>query len=155
MTGGEAINEQEGRVIIVRKHKGQVLVEFALVLPFFLLLVFGIIYSGMLFYDYSTLSNVARSVAREKAITEPNETITEEQINTNIKERYFKNGRFIYGLVTSLYHPAQNALEITGPTDKDDIIVKVTMELGESSYLMRMILPPQYSVVYHMRKDYK
>lgn len=145
----------------MHKQKGQALIEFTLVLPLFLLLVFGIIYSGMLFYDYSTLSNVARSAARERAITEIEEGTSDTTVNNNIKERYFKNGKFIYGLVTSLYHPAENALEIktklTNPTeitDPNDIVVKITMELGDSSYLMRMVLPQQYSVVYHMRKDY-
>ena len=52
----------------MKNNKGQSLVEFALVIPFFLLLVFGIIYSGMLFHDYSTLSNLARSAGREAAI---------------------------------------------------------------------------------------
>ena len=136
----------------MRKQKGQALVEFALIVPFFLLLVFGIIYSGMLFYDYSTLSNVARSAAREKAITET-------ASNDEIIGHYFKDGHFVYGLVTGLYSPASNALQIEGPkTDtehKDDIVVTVTMKLTESSYLMRLILPEQYSVVYHMKKDFK
>ena len=52
----------------MRKQKGQSLVEFALVIPFFLFIVFAIIYAGMLFHDYSTLSNIARSAAREAAI---------------------------------------------------------------------------------------
>ena len=142
----------------MRKYnKGQALVEFALVLPFFLLLVFGIIYSGMLFYDYSTLSNVARSAAREKAITAPSDTISDAQINNNIKNRYYDSTtkRFVYGLVTSLYSPASDPLKISGPTETDpDIVVTVTMELDSSTALMRMILPPQYSVIYHMRKDF-
>ena len=53
----------------MKKQKGQSLVEFALVVPLFLLLIFGLIYSGMLFHDYTSLSNIARSAAREAAIT--------------------------------------------------------------------------------------
>ena len=135
-------------------YKGQALVEFALVLPFFLLLVFGIIYSGMLFYDYSTLSNVARSAARERAITETEAGTSNDAVNNIIKEHYFKNGKFVYGLVTSLYKPASEALKIEGPSEDGDILVTVTMELDEGTYLMRMIVPEKYSVVYHMRKDY-
>ena len=49
----------------MRFQKGQSVVEFALVLPIFLVLCFGIFYMGMIFADYMTLSNIARSSARE------------------------------------------------------------------------------------------
>ncbi len=50
------------------KQKGQSIIEFALVLPLFLLLVFGLFYIGMFFADYLTLSSIARSSARDAAI---------------------------------------------------------------------------------------
>ena len=50
------------------KQKGHSIIEFALVLPLFLLLVFGLFYIGMFFADYLTLSSIARSSAREAAI---------------------------------------------------------------------------------------
>ena len=139
----------------MNKKKGQALIEFALVLPFFLTMVFGIIYSGMLFYDYSTVSNIARSAARERAITK---TVEEDSSNGKSNEaiikNYFDNGRFKYGLVTSLYRPASDALKIDTSSNAPDIIVTVTMEIDSRSYIMQMILPEKYSVVYHMRKDY-
>ena len=137
----------------MRKQKGQSLVEFTLVIPFFLLLIFGLIYSGMLFYDYSTVSNMARSVARERAITPIS---GEGAVTTDKIIEYYYNGTSFtpYRLVTSLYHPAANALQIKEPTDSDpDIIVTITMELSNTSPLMRIVLPPKYSVVYHMRKE--
>ena len=135
------------------KQKGQSLVEFTLVIPFFLLLIFGLIYSGMLFYDYSTVSNMARSAARERAITPIS---GEGAVTTDKIIEYYYNGTSFtpYRLVTGLYHPAANALKIKEPTDADpDIIVTVTMELSNTSHLMRIVLPPKYSVVYHMRKE--
>lgn len=50
-------------------ERGQAVVEFALVMPFLLLFIFGIAYMGFLFSDYLTLSNLARSSAREASIT--------------------------------------------------------------------------------------
>ena len=47
-----------------RSVAGQSLVEFALVLPIFLLLVFGVIDGGRLIYTYNSLSNAARDGAR-------------------------------------------------------------------------------------------
>ena len=52
----------------MRFQKGQSVVEFALVLPIFLLLVYGVFYMGMIFADYITLNDVARSSAREASI---------------------------------------------------------------------------------------
>ena len=57
----------------MKKHKGQSVVEFALVLPLFLFIMFGVIYTGMLFHDYATLSNIARTSAREAAVTAKDE----------------------------------------------------------------------------------
>ena len=131
----------------MRKQKGQSLVEFALVFPFFLLLVFGVIYSGMLFYDYSTLSNVARSAARERAITKTD--TGSDQIISN----YFKDGKFIHGQTTSLYSPGMPPMVIE--TNNDDIVVTINMQLGDRSPLMEIVLPDHYSIIYHMRKDYK
>ena len=47
---------------------GQDLVEYALVLPLFLLLIFSIIEFGILFFQYSTVSNAAREGARAAAV---------------------------------------------------------------------------------------
>lgn len=52
-----------------RCQKGQDLVEFALVLPIFMLILCGIIYVGFFFGDYMTLSNLTRSAAREAAVS--------------------------------------------------------------------------------------
>ena len=133
------------------KQKGQSLIEFALVFPFFLFLILGIIYSGMLFYDYSTLSNIARSAARERAVAD-----SSVQTSTIIGH-YFVNNQFNPHIITSLYGPAnQNPFVIqNGASDSDDIVVTITMQLGRRSPIMEVILPERYSIVYHMRKDYK
>lgn len=52
----------------LKSEKGQDIVEFAFILPFFLLLIMGIVYVGFLFTDYLNLSNLARSSAREASI---------------------------------------------------------------------------------------
>lgn len=134
----------------MKKQKGQSLVEFALVFPFFLLLIFAIIYSGMLFYDYSTLSSIARSAARERAISSPTGVT-----DADIKSYYFNSStkQFRPNLVTGLYKPASNPLDIT--TSGDDIVVTINMVLGERSPIMEIVVPDRYSIVYHMRKDYK
>ncbi len=56
----------------MHNQKAQGIVEFALVLPLFLLLVMGIIYFGMAFSDYLTMSNTVRSIAHEASLKENN-----------------------------------------------------------------------------------
>ena len=52
----------------MRSQKGQGLLEFAFVLPFLILIMFGLFYAGMLFSDYIELNNLARVAAREAAV---------------------------------------------------------------------------------------
>ena len=52
----------------MRSQKGQGLLEFAFVLPFLILIMFGLFYAGMLFSDYIELNNLARTAAREAAV---------------------------------------------------------------------------------------
>src|SRR6266850_2002535 len=48
----------------VRGRRGQALVEFALVLPILLLIIFGIIDAGRLIFTMNTVGNAARTGAR-------------------------------------------------------------------------------------------
>jgi len=54
---------------IIRNEKGQAFVEFAIVLPILLLLVFGIIQFGILFNNYLTLTDAVRAGARQAAVS--------------------------------------------------------------------------------------
>ena len=67
-------------------QRGQAIVEFAILLPLFLVLLFGIFYASMIFANYMTLSSIARSSAREAAIIS-----SESDYNNNykkIREKY-------------------------------------------------------------------
>lgn len=70
---------------MLKFQRGQSIVEFALVLPLFMLSLFGIIYFGMAFSDYIALNSFARSSAREASIS------TENAPYNDIKEKYGQN----------------------------------------------------------------
>ncbi|WP_303840844.1 TadE/TadG family type IV pilus assembly protein [Selenomonas ruminantium] len=53
----------------MKYQKGQSVLEFAIVLPFLLLILLGMILVSMVMADYLALSNIARSSAREAAVT--------------------------------------------------------------------------------------
>lgn len=52
----------------LKSQRGQALVEFALILPLLLLLVFGIIQFGFIFHAYLTVNEAAREGARLAAV---------------------------------------------------------------------------------------
>ena len=150
----------------MKKQKGQVIIEFALILPLFIFLLYGIIYCGMLFYDYISLSNIARSAARECAIVQD---FSAEQSRI---ETYY-TGK-MDSLLTSLYTPYDDpeshvklkATEATDTIDLKDadgnttgtetikgIQVTIVMQRNGSSALMQMMLPDSFVISYYMRRD--
>jgi Flp pilus assembly protein TadG len=63
-----------------RKQRGAALVEFALVLPLLLLLVFGIIEFGLVLYDKTVITNASREAARYGIVWAPTKpTVSEIQ----------------------------------------------------------------------------
>ena len=53
------------------RRRGQAAVEFSLLLPFFMLVLFSTIYVGFFVLDYVTLDNAAAKAARAAALNEP------------------------------------------------------------------------------------
>ena len=129
----------------MRRQRGQVIVEFALILPLFLLMIFGLIYSGMLFHDYSTISNMARSAAREAAITQGTSGYS------GIKTYYLNQGQ---GLLTSLYKTDSFDIKKRKEDNNDDeVYVNITMKRNFSFPLIDIVLPETFGIDYYMRKD--
>ena len=54
-----------------RGQRGQSMVEFGIVVPFFFVFIMGIAYFGAAISDYIALNNMARSCAREASIDGP------------------------------------------------------------------------------------
>lgn len=65
---------------VLKKEQGSVMVEFALVSMFLILLLTGIIQFGLVFNTFLILEDAARNAARTAAIA----TLTDEQIKSNI-----------------------------------------------------------------------
>lgn len=65
-------------------QKGAAMVEFALVLPLFLVMVFGIIEFGLLLFDEAVITNASREAARSAiAFRNPKLTIVDIQAVAN------------------------------------------------------------------------
>jgi Flp pilus assembly protein TadG len=70
-----------------RSQKGNALVEFALVLPVFLLLVFGTITYSIALYDKTILTMASREIARAGAVYDGSTTPSVWWTDTAIKNR--------------------------------------------------------------------
>lgn len=75
---------------IKKNDKGQALVEFVLILPIIIMILFVIIDMSNVFYNKSHLENVLASVVDEvkqnKTINEIEQELTDEKLNITIKE---------------------------------------------------------------------
>ena len=52
----------------MKRQRGQDIIEFAILVPLFFLILIAMCAFGMFFSDYITFNNVARSVAREAVV---------------------------------------------------------------------------------------
>jgi hypothetical protein len=71
----------------IEKQRGAAAVEFAVTLPFLLVLVFGMIEFGVMFYDKAVLTNASREAARAgiTGLADPDiEQIAKDYCNINL-----------------------------------------------------------------------
>jgi Flp pilus assembly protein TadG len=65
----------------MKSQNGQSLVEFALVLPLLVLLLFGIMDFGRIFHAYLTIDHAGREAARAASIGKDNTTVKSTAVN--------------------------------------------------------------------------
>lgn len=106
-----------------RFQKGQSIVEFAVVLPLFFLLLWGFVYFGMFFSDYLMLNNMARSSAREASLQES---------VSDIAAKYTKECK--KNQITKLYQLKEFYIG-EDPDDHSNVYVRITesMNTGDSN----------------------
>lgn len=75
-----------------KKDDGQALVEFALIMPFLLLFLVGIVEFGRAWNEHEVLTDATREGARQAAIFDQAGTVTVDSINNVIKRVLSSNG---------------------------------------------------------------
>lgn len=120
-------------------QKGQSMVEFSVIFPFFLFLVLAVAYFSFAFADYLQLTYIARDSAREAAIVSVpskdsrNNTLSEKAQQSLRNERYQeicqKYRKDI--LISDVY--TMGNFSIT--TKDDDVLVQINAPLNEKSVL--------------------
>ena len=140
----------------MRKQKGQAVVEFALVLPLFLMLAFGVIFAGLLYSDYLTLSNLARESARAAAIQGMTEDDDGNKNYTGIRDQYGKQTRLITNLYTWTYSDDNCFSIYNNGTDTTMVTAKLTAKRNDAfpgAGFVKYMLPETYTIVYSMYKE--
>ena len=118
-------------------QRGQSIVEFALVLPLFLLFVAGIVYVGFALSDYLTLSSTTRSIAHEASLTR-NENNRREIVKRQIRNVDLRSGLFIW-------NPDRNGgsnndyLRVTTDVANNSVIVRSHADYNTDSFIGRLM----------------
>lgn len=97
-----------------RSGDGQALVEFALVLPLLLLLVFGIVDAGRLIFAYNTVANSARNGARVAIV---NQSTSGTETCDTILATAYPTGCSISSGITLGIKPSDVVVSYRNPTD--------------------------------------
>ena len=106
----------------MNRQKGQSAVELALILPLFFVMVFGMIYGGMMFMDYLSLNNSAYEVSREISLT------ADKGKQDEIKNKFENKNSDYFHQVTNLYSATP---EIKIGTE--DVAVEIDLNLNENN----------------------
>lgn len=120
----------------MRRQRGQSAVEFALMAPVVFLLIFGMIYGGVMFMDYLNFNNYARTIAREVSLAST-EKDRELLVKKYTSERYQKMGVGVY------------EASVNVKTDEEDVTVTIHFSRKESFLMM----PKEFNIVYSMKLE--
>lgn len=148
----------------MKRQKGQDIVEFALLLPIFLLVLCGIIYCGFMFGDYQTVQGIVRNAAREAAVVgHYTESADHSQPINNYKIIADKYNQILkeQNVITHLYVPDAAGVQVVSTNENNEkpensVHAKLNLELTKSdvsffNYLSHFAeLPYSYSVSCYM-----
>lgn len=116
----------------MRKQQGQSAVEFALMAPIIFMMIFGMIYGGIMFMQYMHYSNAVRTAARQIAVIR-NSTDREKM---RVSQANWLNDLWEEEISVKLYKPAVN-IEIVTNYKEDEASTAETQtnetQTGETS----------------------
>ena len=145
----------------MKRQKGQDIVEFALLLPIFLLVLCGIIYCGFVFGDYQTVQGIVRNAAREAAVvgryTESADPLQPKIDNYKIIADKYNQILKEQKVITHLYVPDSHGVQVTATNEKKEkpensVHAKLRLELTKSdvsfvNYMQNVVgMPTEYVV---------
>ena len=139
----------------MRKQRGQSAVEFALMLPMILLMVFGAIYGGAMFIQFMNYNNEARRIARDIAVA----SSTEKRVAL-VKNKYNgvavdSNGETLGGiyLVTLTTQLIKDNVDVTDTDAANATDVHVRYDFDHGREFLFGFPPRHFATSYHMKLE--
>ena len=97
------------------KNRGAAMLEFALVAPFFFMLISCIIYGAMVMHDINSLNEITRNAARYGSVIESGVEVNDKEkaVKDFIKNKAANGGLFLYEIKTGPEVSADENSEIS------------------------------------------
>lgn len=119
-------------------QKGQSMVEFAVIFPFFIFLIMALAYFGLAFADFLYLNNIARSSAREAIVctnVESEAQKSNDEINRILKPKYdkIKVNYEKNGLISDIYKWTYYDIRYDKNTKNVIVKIKATLNTDDDS----------------------
>lgn len=126
----------------MKRQKGQSVVEFALVIPLFLLLILGMIYGGFAYADYLQYSTAVREAARDIALQQADTSEALAAKRQALVTRLNNSNGLNYAQpLTKLYTPTFSA-ELQPQGDPQFVVVGVNLKLAYNVSVLPKKLGP-------------
>ena len=135
----------------MRRQRGQSAVEFALISPMIFLMILAAIYGGAMFIQFLNLSNQARTIARQIAVTSSS-TKRQEMCAANSGVLMTADGKFAGFYKVTLYAREEPETDAAGnQTGTSNIVVTVNFDHGD---FVLGFPPSEFHITYSMRTEY-
>ena len=121
------------------QEAGQDLVEYAMVLPFFLFLTLGVIEFSLLYFQYSTVANAAREGARA-GIVMPNELCDQGCLDAHVVAvaKSMTAGLNPVELEVTVEHPAEDLITVVVTYDSGFMTRMMAQTVGQGDFAITL-----------------
>jgi Flp pilus assembly protein TadG len=119
----------------MKSHSGQAMVEFALILPLLLILIFGVIEFSILLYDKAVITNASREGARHGIVAPATSRQTQTEI-ASVVSNYCASNLITFGISGNLNTTAPTAPTVSGTTIAFGIPLTVTVNYTYSFFVL-------------------
>ena len=134
------------------EQRGQAMVEFAITIPFFVIVTLIGMYIMFMLHDYFTLQEIAREAARQRAVYTA-EQLPDALLQAHIKRYAALSDTYSFEPSRDLQVTFDNASSDAGMSDKF-VAVKAVATKAKSKNIVYNILPDELSYSLVMRQEW-
>ncbi len=127
----------------LRNKRGQAMVEFTIIIPFFIFMLYGFSYMGMFFHDYLTLNEMTRNIARQASVG-----ISLDKIKEN-----YNNQTFLTNVYIVTFDPERDVKDSEDSSGEKNVTVTLTAARNVTKDSFWEVLPASISSSLTMRKE--